>query len=101
MTSIGVKVLREVDALGNSGATTSGFGLGKDFSTPRVPNTSTTTFPAFASARVYLPRLKPATGIGTSDVHCETLSGGAPGVELASSCSAIRFPVASNVQVDG
>ena len=47
---------------------------GNDFSTPFVPYASTRMLPAFASARTYLPRLNPATGIGRSEVHRETFS---------------------------
>src|ERR1039458_3575959 len=77
--------------------------FGNDFSTPCVPYASTKMLPALASARTYLPRLKPATGIGRSDVHRETFSAPAFSFVSPSSPSArdICFPVATGVQFAG
>src|SRR5450759_3542080 len=82
---------------------TSAGAFGNDFSTTFVPYASTRMLPAFASARTYLPRLNPATGIGRSDVHRETFS--APASRFVSvSCPPAReicFPVATSVQFAG
>src|SRR5258708_37958895 len=79
---------------------TSAGALGNDFSTPFVPYASTRMLPAFASARTYLPRLNPATGIGRSEVHRETLSPAA--CSFVSAWSPLAgdtcFPVATSVQ---
>src|SRR5208282_1114220 len=78
-------------------------GLGNDFSTPLVPYTSTRMLPAFASARTYLPRLNPATGIGRSEVHRETFSPAVSAVfPRSSTCAGDNcFPVATSVQFAG
>src|SRR5271157_6061123 len=58
------------------GSITCASAFGNDFSTPLVPYTSTRMLPGvvLASARTYLPRLNPATGIGRSELHRETFS---------------------------
>src|SRR5579862_1238740 len=79
---------------------------GKPRSSEAVPYASMLTLPACASALRYLPRLKPANGIGRSEIQwltCspefETIAAG--GVELGAAVVSILLPVATRVHPGG
>ena len=77
--------------------------LGKLRSTPELAYVSTETFPACATTREYLPRLKPARGIGRSDIQRPTCSPCVRSVGglLSRRGESTRFPVATSIHPAG
>src|SRR5205085_5404456 len=79
-------------------------GLGNARSTPAAAYVSTMASPARACALEYLPRLKPATGMGTFVVQRLVFSVAASGCSTPSLSVPFvdtRVPVASKLQPDG